>query len=259
MRGKNAVVTGSTSGIGQAIANALAGAGANVTLNGLGDAVTIEAERAALASRTGVNVAFDGADMTKPDQIEALIRNAEDRFGSVDILVNNAGIQHTALIEDFPVETWDAIIAINLSSSFHTMRAALPGMKAKGWGRVVNIASVHGLVASVEKAAYIAAKHGLVGMSKVAALEAAGTGVTCNTICPGFVKTPLVMAQIHARAERDGLSEDEAVRSLLGEKQPSMTFTTVEQIGQAAVFLCSDAAANMTGTQLTLDGGWTAQ
>jgi len=259
MRGKTAIVTGSTSGIGMGIADALAGAGANIMLNGFGDADAIEAQRADFEACHGVKVAYHGADMTKPEEIRDLVAQAEALFGQVDILVNNAGIQHTDSIEDFPDDRWDAVIAINLSSSFHTMKAVIGGMKQRGWGRIINIASVHGLVASVQKIAYIAAKHGLVGMTKVAALEAAGTGVTCNAICPGWVKTPLVMAQIEARAERDGIPVDQATVDLLSEKQPSGQFTTIEQLGAAAVFLCSDGAANMPGTTMTLDGAWSAQ
>jgi len=259
MRGRTAIVTGSTSGIGKGIATALAEAGVNVMLNGFGDAGEIEALRADLEDRFEIKAAYHGADMTKPEEIRDLVAATEARFGQVDILVNNAGIQHTDLIEDFPDDRWDAVIAINLSSSFHTTKAVVGGMKQRGWGRIVNISSVHGLVASVQKVAYIAAKHGLIGMTKVTALEAAGSGVTCNAICPGWVKTPLVMAQIEARAERDGISIEQATSTLLGEKQPSEQFTTIEQLGAAAVFLCGDAAANMSGTTLTLDGAWSAQ
>ncbi len=259
MRGKTAIVTGSTSGIGKGIAAALAEAGANVMLNGFGDAAAIEDQRADFESRYKIAAVYHGADMTKPAEIRDLVAATEKRFGQVDILVNNAGIQHTDLIEDFPDERWDAVIAINLSSSFHTTKAVIGGMKRRGWGRIVNISSVHGLVASVQKVAYIAAKHGLIGMTKVTALEAAGTGVTCNAICPGWVKTPLVMAQIEARAAKDGLSIEQATSTLLGEKQPSGQFTTIEQLGAAAVFLCGDAAANMSGVAMTLDGGWSAQ
>ena len=259
MRGSTAVVTGSTSGIGKGIATALAEAGANVMLNGFGDVGEIKAQRADLEARFGIKADYHGADMTKPVEIRDLIAEAEGQFGQVDILVNNAGIQHTDEIEDFPEECWDAVIAINLSSSFHTTKAAISGMKQRGWGRVINLSSVHGLVASVQKVAYIAAKHGLIGMTKVTALEAAGTGVTCNAICPGWVKTPLVMAQIQARADKDGISTDQATLDLLREKQPSGQFTTIEQLGATAVFLCSDAASNMSGTTITLDGAWSAQ
>jgi 3-hydroxybutyrate dehydrogenase len=259
MRGRTAVVTGSTSGIGKGIATALAEAGANVMLNGFGDFGEIEAQRADIEARFSIKTAYHGADMTKPPEIRDLMAEAEGQFGQVDILVNNAGIQHTDEIEDFPDERWDAVIAINLSSSFHTTKAVISGMKQRGWGRIINISSVHGLVASVQKVAYIAAKHGLIGMTKVTALEAAGTGVTCNAICPGWVKTPLVMEQIQARADQDGISTDQATIALLREKQPSGQFTTIEQLGATAVFLCSDAASNMSGTAMTLDGAWSAQ
>lgn len=259
MKGRTAVVTGSTSGIGAAMATAFAGEGANIVINGLGDGAAIEQARASLESEHGVRVVYHGADMTKPEEIEDLIRMAEGQFGSVDILVNNAGIQHTDPIEDFPVDRWNAVIAINLSAAFHGMRAALPGMKKRGWGRIINVASAHGLVASVNKSAYVAAKHGIVGLTKVAALENAQSGVTCNAICPGWVKTPLVVSQIEARAESNGTSVERETQALLLEKQPSGQFTTVEQLAGAAVFLCSDAASNMTGTTVTLDGGWTAQ
>ena len=259
MCGKTAIVTGSTSGIGQGIAAALAEAGANVMLNGFGDAAGIEAQRVDFESRFGVEAGYHGADMTKPAEIRDLVAATEARFGQVDILVNNAGIQHTDLIEDFPDDRWDAVIAINLSSSFHATKAVVAGMKARGWGRIVNISSVHGLVASVQKVAYIAAKHGLIGMTKVTALETAGTGVTCNAICPGWVKTPLVMAQIQARADQDAISIDQATADLLREKQPSGRFTTIEELGATAVFLCGDAASNMSGATMTLDGAWSAQ
>jgi 3-hydroxybutyrate dehydrogenase len=259
MRGKTAIVTGSTSGIGKGIAAALAEAGANVMLNGFGDADKIEAQRVDFETRFGVKASYHGADMTKPAEIRALVAETEAKFGQVDILVNNAGIQHTDRIEDFADDRWDAVIAINLSSSFHTTKAVVGGMKKRGWGRIVNISSVHGLVASVEKVAYIAAKHGLIGMTKVTALENAGSGVTCNAICPGWVQTPLVMAQIQARADRDGISTDKATVDLLSEKQPSGQFTTIDQLGAAAVFLCGEAASNMSGTTMTLDGAWSAQ
>ena len=259
MRGKTAIITGSTSGIGKGIATALAEVGVNVMLNGFGDASEIEAQRVDFETRFGIKAGYHGADMTVPAEIRDLVAETEARFGQVDILVNNAGIQHTARIEDFPEDRWDAVIAINLSSSFHTTKAVVGGMKARGWGRIVNISSVHGLVASVEKVAYIAAKHGLIGMTKVTALENAGFGVTCNAICPGWVKTPLVMAQIQARADQDKISTDQATVELLREKQPSGQFTTIEQLGAAAVFLCSEAASNMSGTTMTLDGAWSAQ
>ena len=255
LKGKTALVTGSTSGIGLGVALCLARQGANVILNGFGDAEGPKAEIAAL----GVKVGYHGADMSKPAEIEAMMTYAEAEFGGVDILVNNAGIQHVAPVEDFPVERWDAVIAINLSSTFHTTRLALPSMKKKNWGRIVNIASIHGLVASVQKAAYVAAKHGVVGLTKVIALENATTGVTCNAICPGWVLTPLVQKQVDARAAKDGVDNDEAVRRLLGEKQPSLQFTTPEQLGELAVFLCSPAGDNVRGVAWQVDGGWTAQ
>ena len=256
---KTAMVTGSTSGIGAGIAEALAREGCNVVLNGLGDAGAIEALRARLAADHGVDVRFEPADMTRPAEIAAMVERAVATFGSVDILVNNAGIQHVALVEDFPVERWDAIIAINLSSAFHTMHAALPGMKRRGWGRVINVASVHGLVASAQKSAYVAAKHGIVGLTKAAALECATSGVTVNAICPGWVLTPLVQKQVDARAAADGVADDEAKRRLLLEKQPSLQFTTPEQLAELCVFLCSDAAKNVMGQAWAMDGGWTAQ
>lgn len=255
LKGKTALVTGSTSGIGLGVALCLARQGANVILNGFGDSEGPKAEVAAL----GVKVGYHGADMSKPADIEAMMAYAQAEFGGVDILVNNAGIQHVANVEDFPVERWDSIIAINLSSTFHTTRLALPSMKAKNWGRIINIASIHGLVASVQKAAYVAAKHGVVGLTKVTALENATTGVTCNAICPGWVLTPLVQKQVDARAAKDGVDNEEATRRLLGEKQPSLQFTTPEQLGDLAVFLCSPAGNNVRGVAWNVDGGWTAQ
>ena len=257
LKGKTALVTGSTSGIGLAIARALALAGADLVLNGFGDAAQIEALVAEIQAEAGVKVVYDGADMSKPAEIEALFANAAPN--GIDILVNNAGIQHVAKIEDFPVEQWDRIIAITLSSAFHTSRLALPGMKAKGWGRILNIASAHGLVASAEKSAYVAAKHGIVGLTKVTALETAETGVTCNAICPGWVRTPLVERQIEAKSKEHGISIEEASRDLLAEKQPTLRFTTPEQLGGVAVFLCSAAADNITGISLPVDGAWTAR
>ncbi|MEW5880949.1 MAG: 3-hydroxybutyrate dehydrogenase [Pseudomonadota bacterium] len=258
LKGKTALVTGSTSGIGLGIARALATDGANIVLNGFGDARLIAGIERELQER-GVQTLYHGADMSKPGQIEDLIRAAEARFGRIDVLVNNAGIQHVASVEDFPVERWDAVIAINLSSAFHTIRLALPKMKAANWGRIINIASVHGLVASAQKSAYVAAKHGIVGLTKVVALETAQTGVTCNAICPGWVLTPLVQKQIDDRAVRDKLSPDEAKRALLGEKQPSLEFVTPEQLGALAVFLCSEAASQVRGAAWNVDGGWYAQ
>jgi 3-hydroxybutyrate dehydrogenase len=255
LKGKTALVTGSTSGIGLGIALCLARQGANIMLNGFGD---VEGPKAAVAA-LGVKVAYHGADMSKPAEIEAMMAYATQTFGGVDVLVNNAGIQHVANVEDFPVERWDAVIAINLSSAFHTSRLALPGMKARNWGRIINVASAHGLVASAAKSAYVSAKHGLVGFTKTAALECATTGVTVNAICPGWVLTPLVQKQIDARAAREGVSADQARIGLLGEKQPSLQFTTPEQLGELAVFLCSPAGDNVRGVAWAVDGGWTAQ
>jgi 3-hydroxybutyrate dehydrogenase len=252
---KTALVTGSTSGIGLGIAKALARQGANIVLNGFGDAEGPKAEIAAM----GVQVDYHGADMSKPGDIEEMMQHAARRFGRVDILVNNAGIQHVARVEDFPVDKWDAILAINLSSAFHATRLALPAMRAANWGRIINVASVHGLVASAEKSAYVAAKHGVVGLTKVTALENATTGVTCNAICPGWVLTPLVQKQVDAKATALGLSNEEAKKLLLGEKEPSMQFTTPEELGELAVFFCSPAGANVRGVAWNMDGGWTAQ
>ena len=248
-------MTGSTSGIGLGIAKALARQGANLVLNGFGDSQAAIDEVKAL----GAQVSYHGADMSRPDEIAAMMAHAEATFGRVDILVNNAGIQHVARIEDFPIERWDAIIAINLSSAFHATRLALPAMKAANWGRIINVASVHGLVASAEKSAYVAAKHGVVGLTKVTALETATTGVTCNAICPGWVLTPLVQKQVDAKAQALGLSNEEAKKLLLGEKEPSMQFTTPEELGELAVFFCSPAAGNVRGVAWNMDGGWAAQ
>jgi 3-hydroxybutyrate dehydrogenase len=259
LKGHIAVVTGSTSGIGLGIARALAGAGCNIMMNGFGEPAAIEELRRGIESEFGVKALFNPADLSKAEQCADLIHDAESRFGKVDILVNNAGIQHVSPIESFPVDRWDAIIAINLSSAFHTMRAALPGMRRAAWGRIINIASTHGLVASVNKSAYVAAKHGIMGLTKTAALELAGSGVTCNAICPGWVLTPLVKKQIEARAEREKIPIAQAEHDLLLEKQPSGKFTTVEQLGALAVFLCTPAADNITGVPLPADGGWTAQ
>jgi len=259
LKGKAAVVTGSTSGIGLGIARALAAQGASVMLNGFGGADEIAGLCEGLERMSGAKAAHHGADMSKPAEIARLINDAEKAFGSVDVLVNNAGIQHVAPIEEFSPEKWDQILAINLSSSFHTIRAALPGMKKRGWGRIVNVASAHGLVASAQKAAYVAAKHGLVGLTKVVALETAATGVTCNAICPGWVLTPLVQKQIDAMAAHQRMTLDEAKAKLLAEKQPSREFATPEQIGGIAVFLCSPAADQIRGASLSVDGGWTAQ
>lgn len=259
LKGRRALVTGSTSGIGLGIARTLAAAGADIMLNGFGDAAEIETLKAGIASEFGVKTGYDGADMSKPEQIEALVAKTVETLGGLDILVNNAGIQHTSPVDQFPIDKWDAIIAINLSSSFHTIRTALPAMRQGGWGRIVNIASAHGLVASANKSAYVAAKHGLVGLTKAVALETANDGITCNAICPGWVLTPLVQKQIDARAKNEGITVQQAELDLLGEKQPAKRFTTPEQLGELAVFMCSDAAANMTGSAYSMDGGWTAQ
>jgi 3-hydroxybutyrate dehydrogenase len=255
LKGKTALVTGSTSGIGLAIAKALAQQGAHIVLNGFGDAEAPKAQIEAL----GVRAEYHGADMSKPDQIEDMMKFAASKFGRVDILVNNAGIQHVAKVEDFPTERWDAIIAINLTSAFHTTRLAIPAMREANWGRVINIASAHGLVASAQKSAYVAAKHGIVGLTKSVALETATTGVTANAICPGWVLTQLVQKQIDDRAAREGITAAQAQNELLGEKQPSLQFTTVEQLGGLAVFLCSPAADQVRGVAWAMDGGWTAQ
>ena len=259
LSGKTALVTGSTSGIGLGIARSLAAEGANVLLNGFGDAAEIDKLQQDLAKEFGVQVAYHNADMSKPAEIESMIAFAGDKFGGVDVLVNNAGIQHVANIEDFPVEKWDAIIAINLTSAFHTSRLVLPRMRANNWGRIINLASTHGLVASAGKSAYVAAKHGLIGLTKAGALETASTGVTVNAICPGFVLTPLVQKQVDARAAKDGISNDEAKKALLADKQPSGEFVTPEELGALAVFLCSDAAKQVRGVAWNMDGGWVAQ
>ncbi|AMG43294.1 3-hydroxybutyrate dehydrogenase [Achromobacter ruhlandii] len=259
LKGKVAVVTGSTSGIGLGIATALAAQGADIVLNGFGDAAEIEKVRAGLAAQHGVKVLYDGADLSKGEAVRGLVDNAVRQMGRIDILVNNAGIQHTALIEDFPTEKWDAILALNLSAVFHGTAAALPHMKKQGFGRIINIASAHSLVASANKSAYVAAKHGVVGFTKVTALETAGQGITANAICPGWVRTPLVEKQISALAEKNGVDQETAARELLSEKQPSLQFVTPEQLGGTAVFLASDAAAQITGTTVSVDGGWTAR
>jgi 3-hydroxybutyrate dehydrogenase len=255
LKGKTALVTGSTSGIGLGIAKALAAQGADIVLNGFGDVEGPKAEVAALGVRTG----YHGADMSKPGDIEEMMKYAAREFGRVDILVNNAGIQHVAPVEDFPPEKWDAVIAINLSSAFHASRLAIPAMKAANWGRIINVASVHGLVASAQKSAYVAAKHGLVGLTKVTALELATTGVTCNAICPGWVLTPLVQKQVDAKAAALGISNEEAKKQLLAEKEPSLQFTTPQELGELAVFFCSDAGKNVRGVAWNMDGGWAAQ
>jgi 3-hydroxybutyrate dehydrogenase len=259
LNGKTALVTGSTSGIGLGIAKAMAKQGANVILNGFGDAAGPQAEVAALSSASGGKVGYHGADMGKSAEIEAMMAYAAQEFGGVDILVNNAGIQHVAATEDFPVDKWDAVIAINLSSAFHTTRLAIPGMRAKNWGRIINIASAHGLVGSAHKVAYVAAKHGIVGMTKVVALETATTGITVNAICPGWVLTPLVQKQIDDRSVNEKITVAQATKELLGEKEPSLQFTTTEQLGELALFMCSPAADNIRGVAWAADGGWTAQ
>ena len=252
------LVTGSTSGIGLGIARAMAEAGANVMLNGFGDPAAIEALQEELRRAHDVRVGYHGADMSHPDEVAALVRAAQEQLGGLDVLVNNAGIQHTAPIESFPRERWDAVIAINLSAAFHAMQAAIPGMKAAGWGRIINIASAHGLVASAQKSAYVAAKHGLIGLTKVGAIELAGDGITVNAICPGWVLTPLVEAQLTDRAAREGASIEDVKRRMLTEKQPMAEFTTPASLGALAVFLCSDAARTITGASVSMDGGWVA-
>lgn len=259
LQGKTALVTGSTSGIGLGIARALAQQGAHIVLNGFGDADEINALQTAIEKDFGIKAIYHNADMSKPAEIAAMMQVASKKFGAVDILVNNAGIQHVASIEDFPVDKWDAIIAINLTSAFHTTRLSLPAMKEKNWGRIINIASAHGLVGSAQKSAYVAAKHGIVGFTKVTALETAQTGITCNAICPGWVLTPLVQKQVDARASNESVSNDEAKKDLLAEKQPSGEFVTPEQLGALAVFLCSEGASQVRGAAWSMDGGWTAQ
>lgn len=258
LSGKVALVTGSTSGIGLGIARCLGAQGADLMLNGFGEVGAIETLRAELAQASGVRVEYDGADLSQPAQIAGLVRRTQAALGGLDILVNNAGIQHTAEIKDFPTERWDAVIAVNLSAAFHAMQAAIPGMTAKGWGRIVNIASAHGLVGSAQKSAYVAAKHGLVGLTKVAAIELANSGVTVNAVCPGWVLTPLVQTQLDARAAREGLDIEAVKRAMLTEKQPMAQFTTPEGIGGLVVFLCSDAAKTITGAPMSIDGGWVA-
>ena len=258
LKGKTALITGSTSGIGLGIAEAFAGVGANIILNGFGDRAEIEYLRLALVEKYGVNAAYDGADMSSGDAIEGMMRAALANFGAVDIVVNNAGIQHVAPVDEFPPAKWDAILAINLSSAFHTTRFALPGMKAKGWGRIINIASAHALVASPYKAAYVAAKHGIAGFTKTVALEVAEQGITANAICPGYVWTPLVEKQIPDTAKARGLTEEQVKRDVLLAAQPTRKFVAVGEVAALAVFLASDSAASITGTVLPIDGGWTA-
>lgn len=259
LKGKAAIVTGSTSGIGFGIATALAAEGCALMLNGFGDPGEIEKLRAALAGEYGITAAYSPADMSKPEQIRDLVADTARRFGGVDILVNNAGIQHVAKVVDFPEDRWDAVIAVNMSAAFHATKAALPHMLSRKWGRVINIASAHGLVASGEKAAYVAAKHGVVGLTKVVAIETANDGVTCNAICPGWVLTPLVQRQIEARAAAAVMPVQRAREDLLREKQPMLDFTTPQQLGALAVFLCGEAAKTITGAALSVDGGWVAQ
>jgi 3-hydroxybutyrate dehydrogenase len=259
LKGKTAIVTGSTSGIGLGIATALAGQGVDLMLNGFGEAGEIDALRKSLATTHGVRVGYSPADMSKPGDVADMVKQAESELGRVDILVNNAGIQFTAPVENFPNEKWDAIIAINLSAAFHAIKAAVPGMKARKWGRIINIASAHGLVASVQKVAYVTAKHGLVGMTKVVALETANDGITCNAICPGWVLTPLVQKQIDVQAAEKKIPVEQAKHDLLAEKQPMLDFTTPEKIGELVLFLCGDGASTMTGAALSIDGGWVAQ
>lgn len=256
--GKNVIITGSTSGIGLGIAKDMAAAGMNVVLNGFGDAAGIEQIRSDLARHHGVQVCYHGADMSKPTEIAELVAYAQSELGQVDVVVNNAGIQHVSPIEDFPQDRWDAIIAINLSSAFHTIHHVIPGMKARGWGRIINIASVHGLRASPFKSAYIAAKHGVVGLTKTVALEVAECGITCNAICPGYVLTPLVEKQIPDTARARGISEEDVIRDVMLAPQATKQFVKVEQLAALAVFLCTDAAEQITGTSLPVDGGWTA-
>lgn len=257
--GKRAVITGSTSGIGLGIARELASNGADVVINGFGDPQAIEKERVNIELEFAVKAYYINADLSRADATRAFIDEAAGVLGGIDILVNNAGVQHTDLIEDFPIDRWDAIIALNLSAVFHGTAAALPYMKKQGWGRIINIASAHGLVASPAKSAYVAAKHGVVGLTKVTALENAGDGITANAICPGWVRTPLVETQIQAIAKAQGIDIAEAARQLLADKQPSLQFVTPKQLGGAAVFLASEAADQMTGTTMSLDGGWTAR
>jgi 3-hydroxybutyrate dehydrogenase len=259
LKGKSAIVTGSTSGIGRGIAHALAKEGVNIMTNGFGDTSETIATVKGEITAFGVKAEYNPADVGKPEQIDAMFDAAVKAFGSVDIVVNNAGIQFVAPVEEFPLEKWNAVIATNLSSAFYTSRRAVPLMRKAGWGRIINIASAHGLVASANKVAYVAAKHGIVGLTKVIALETAGKGTTCNAICPGWVLTPLIQKQIDTIAVRDKLSNDEASKKLLGEKQPSLQFVTPEQIGGLAVFLCSDSAAQITGSSYSIDGGWVAQ
>ena len=259
LNGKSAVVTGSTSGIGLGIARALAAQGCNVMLNGFGNTSEIKAMREQLEQEFGIKVLYSGADMSRPPEIQTMMSEAEHQMGGVDILVNNAGIQHVAPVDEFPLDKWDQIIAINLSSNFHTIRAALPGMKQRGWGRIINIASAHGLVASPFKSAYVAAKHGVLGLTKTVALETAMLPITCNAICPGYVLTPLVEKQIEDQARAHGIPRAEVIDKIMLERQPSKAFVKIDDVATLTLFLCTDAAASITGTSMSIDGGWVAQ
>ena len=259
LKGRSAIVTGSTSGIGLGIAQALAGQGSAVMLNGLGDAAEIERIRNRMEQEHRVKVLYSSADMLRPAEIQKMVDDASQAFGGVDILVNNAGIQHVAPVDEFPPDKWDAIVAVNLSSAFHAIRCVLPQMRERGWGRIVNIASIHGLVASPFKSAYVAAKHGLVGLTKTVALETAGRGVTCNAICPAYVLTPLVEKQIDDQAKVHGIPRDEVIAKVILERQPSKAFVKTEEVAALTLYLCSDAAASITGAAISIDGGWTAQ
>ncbi len=258
LKSKNAIVTGSTSGIGLAYARALAAEGANVMINGFGKPEDIEAERAKIESEFGVQAVYSAADMTKPDQIAAMVKEAETTFGAVDVLVNNAGVQHVDPVENFPIDKWDQIIAINMSAAFHAMRAAVPGMKARGWGRIISTASAHSIVASPFKSAYVTAKHGLLGLTKTVALEVAEFGVTANCISPGYVWTPLVEGQIPDTMKARNMTKEQVISDVLLAAQPTKKFVTIDQVAAIAVFLCSDAASQITGANISVDGGWTA-
>ena len=258
LKGKTALITGSTSGIGLGIAEGFAKEGINLVLNGFGDAAEIEKIRSGLASKFGIKVTYDGADMSKPEQIEAMMKKAAADFGGVDILINNAGIQHVCPVEEFPTDKWNAIIAINLSSAFHSTKMAVPYMKSKGWGRLINVASAHAMVASPFKSAYVASKHGIMGFTKTVALEVAEKGITCNAICPGYVLTPLVEKQIPDTAKARGMTEEQVKKDVLLAAQPTKQFVTTEQVAGTALFLCSDSAASITGTNIMVEGGWTA-
>lgn len=259
LKGKNALVTGSSSGIGLGIAKRFAGAGMNVLMNGIEPAEQVEKERSGIEQEHGVTALYRQADMSKPDEIQTLVEAGQSELGSIDVLVNNAGIQHVSPVEDFPEDKWDAIIAINMSSAFHTIKWALPDMKQRGWGRIINIASAHGLVASPYKSAYVAAKHGVIGITKTVALEAAEHGVTVNAICPAYVWTPLVENQVPDTAKARGISEQEVIDNVMLRAQPTKKFVTIEQVADLACYLCSDSASSITGSSMSIDGGWTAQ